>query len=100
MKNLLILILGLLIGAGGFWLVSSRHHADKEESDAKKPEQAHSEEGVFKLSKEQQAAAGIKLTEPQAAKLAEQIKAYGRVLDPAAFITLKLDVDAARVALY
>jgi hypothetical protein len=97
------LILGLVIGAGGFWLFSregpsgpeSKENAEKaaEEAGAKE------ENGVFKLDKKQQAPAGIKTAKPVRTEVPAEVKGYGRVLDPAPVIALKLDVDAARAAL-
>ena len=100
MKNVLILIIGLALGAGGFWLVSS-HRAesaahekvDKEKEADEKP--AHDED-VIKLNKKQQAAAGIEIGSPAPIELSQEVKGYGRILDPSQFVSLVLDVQAAQ----
>jgi hypothetical protein len=93
MKNILILIIGLGIGATGFWLIST-HRKEKAE-----PEKAHAEEhaapGVIKLDKKQQAAAGIETAAPEPMRLPEEVKGYGRVLDAATLVTMTLDIQAA-----
>jgi hypothetical protein len=101
MKNILILILGLVIGAGGYWFVAHRSHEDSHEEGAKHAEEEKHGEGsqaagVMKLTKEQQTAAGLKLAQPEVVEIPKQIKAYGRVLDPGAVVALALDVQAAR----
>jgi hypothetical protein len=103
MKNIIILILGLVIGAGGFWLFSregpssseSKENAEKSAEGAG----AKEENGVFKLDEKHQAAAGIKTAQPARTEVPAEVKGYGRVLDPGPVIALKLDVDAARAAL-
>jgi hypothetical protein len=96
MKNILILIIGLLAGAGGFWLISSRHETEKGEHETHAEEKsAHSDNGI-KLDPKKQEAAGIKTALPEAAHLPEEAKGYGRVLDPAQIVALTLDLQAAR----
>jgi hypothetical protein len=96
MKVILSLILGLLLGAGGYWLLqhSSAHDPKEEPGPVEEP---HG--GPLKLTEEQQSAAGIQLAQPQPAVVPATVKGYGRVLDPAPIISLKLEADAARAAL-
>lgn len=95
MKNILILIIGLAVGAGGFWLVSS-HRPEKAEPEKAPEEKTERGTDVIKLDKKQQAAAGIETAFPETARLPDEIKGYGRVLDPAQFVALNLDIQAAR----
>lgn len=98
MKNVLILIIGLALGAGGFWLVSSRHEAEKPEKENHAEEKPGShDESVIKLDAKQQKAAGVETALPQAARLPDQVKGYGRVLDPAQIVSMTLDIQAAQV---
>lgn len=100
MKNVLILIIGLAIGAGGFWLVASHRASDhdepKEHAEHAEEKSGH-DENVIKLDKKQQTAAGLEIALPEKASLAEEIKGYGRVLDPSQIISPALDIGAARV---
>ena len=96
MKNILILIIGLIAGAGGFWLISSRHEHEKAEHETHAEEKpAHGDSGI-KLDKKQQEAAGIQTALPERAHLPDEAKGYGRVLDPAQIVALTLDLQAAR----
>jgi hypothetical protein len=100
MKNILILIIGLAIGAGGFWLISSHRpeNAAHEKAEAEKPSEEKSghDADVIKLDKKQQTAANVETALPQPTRLPEEAKGYGRILDPAQFVSLVLDVQAAR----
>jgi len=96
MKNILILIIGLIVGAGGFWLISSRHDNEKAEHENHAEEKPAHGDNAIKLDKKQQEAAAIKTALPEAARLPEEVKGYGRVLDSAQIIGLTLDLQAAR----
>lgn len=96
MKNILILIIGLIVGAGGFWLISSRHEPEKAEHETHAEEKPAHGDSAIKLDKKQQEAAGIQTALPQTAHLPEEVKGYGRVLDPAQIVALTLDLQAAR----
>jgi hypothetical protein len=95
MKNILTLIIGIALGAAGFWFVSSRHI---EKPDHEKPaeEKTDHDADVIKLDKKQQDAAGVETALPEPVRLPVEVKGYGRVLDPAQFVSLALDVQAAR----
>src|SRR5205085_2503460 len=96
MKNVLILIIGLALGAGGFWLISSRRQPEKPEHEPAAEERAGHDESVIKLDAKRQKAAGIETGLPTAATLPEELKGYGRVLDPAQVVAMTLDIQAAR----
>ncbi|HUS35430.1 MAG TPA: hypothetical protein VM680_08780 [Verrucomicrobiae bacterium] len=100
MKNILILIIGLALGAGGFWLVTSRHesdHSEHKEHEEHAVEKSPHDDNVIKLDKKQQAAAGLEIALPQKGQLAGEIKGYGRVLDPSQIVSPSLDIQTARV---
>jgi hypothetical protein len=104
MKNVLILLLGLAIGAGGYWFVAHHSHGEAHEEAAKHAEEEkHGEEGqghgALKLTKEQQAAAGLKFAQAEAVEIPRQITGYGRVLDPSSVVALAFDVQTARAAM-
>jgi hypothetical protein len=97
MKNVLILIIGLAIGAGGFWLVSSHRESEKPEHEKSAEEKSGPhDESIIKLDAKQQKAAGVETALPQPARLPEEVKGYGRVLDPAQVVTMTLDIQAAQ----
>lgn len=103
MKNILILILGLALGAGGYWFAAHQTHADSHEEGEKHEEEKHGEEthapGLIKVTKKQQKAADLKLTQPEPVEIPKQIKAYGRVLDASSVVTLASDMQTARATL-
>ena len=96
MKNILILIIGLIVGAGGFWLISSRHEPEKAEHETHTEEKPAHGDNAIKLDKKQQEAADIKTALPEPARLPDEVKGYGRVLDPSQIVGLTLDLQAAR----
>ena len=96
-----------LLLAGGLWLGSG---CDKHADPAKQatPEKAHEKEGthverneagetVVALPKETQARIGLKLGALKAVSLGPEIKAYGRVVDPAPLAVLASDLMTARL---
>jgi hypothetical protein len=99
MKNILILSLGLAIGAGGVWLFERHRHTEAPEHAEAVSEEAHSEAGTIKVATNQQAAAGLKIEQPESASFSPEIKGYGRVLDPSALVMLEHDVTVARASL-
>jgi hypothetical protein len=103
MKNILILILGLALGAGGYWFAGRRTHTDSREEGPKHEEEKHGEEthapGLIKVTKEQQTAAGLKFAQPEAVEISKKIKAYGRVLDSGSVVTLAADLQTTRATL-
>lgn len=83
------IIIGLLAGGVGAWLVFRDHHAagGEEKTEGHKAASRLMEgtngETYLKLDAEAQSKAGIKVTVLAAAELKPEIKAFGRVLDPA-----------------
>ena len=98
MKTFFTLLIGVVAGAAALWLVSARLKGEKKEEDAKAEhhEESAADEGVIKLDKKKQESAGIQTAQPKAAKLAEEVKGYGRVLDPAPIVGMMLGAQAAQ----
>ena len=96
MKTFLTLLIGIVLGAAALWFVSSRVKSDEKKEEKSEHHENAVEESVLKLDKKKQGAAGIQTAQPKPAKLAEQIKGYGRVLDPAPIVAMMLDVQAAQ----
>src|ERR1043165_2716076 len=102
MKNTIFgIIVGLAIGIGGAWMLL-RHHEEKEEKKAeeKKEESVvqHGNNGeVFlKLNKEAQVHSVIKVSPLEAIETKQEIRAYGRVLDPSLLATQLVDIGTTR----
>ena len=102
MKKLLFgLIIGLLAGGAVVWIVTGRHEPAKEE------EKVHSESHVvqegsntfLKLDPETQQRMGLKTAPLEAMQLKPEVKAFGRVLDPAPLATMMTDLASARAQL-
>src|ERR1043165_1128783 len=105
MKNTIFgIIVGLAIGIGGAWMLL-RHHEEKEEKkvEEKKEESVvqHGTNGeVFlKLSKEAQEHSGIKVSSLEAVEAKQEIRAFGRVLDPSLLATQLVDIGTTRATL-
>ena len=106
MKNVLLgIIVGLLAGGVGAWLFL-RHHASgaeakKEEEKKEEPHVQHDDnDKVFlKLDKEFQWHADLKMAVLEVAELKPELKAFGRVLDPAPLATALTTLAAARAQL-
>ncbi len=92
-KFLLGLVLGGVIGGAAIW--SLRPSAGTEPSPA--PEAEPPAAGV-RLTREQQAAAGLVIARPEAAEAAGEIKAFGRVLDPTPLASLLAEIATAESA--
>ena len=99
------LFLGLLLGiaAGGaatWWYLQSRQPSTPAASEGeKKNTEAAKNDGRIHLNKEQLANAGLAFAQPQVAQWQGDVKAFGRVLDPAPLATLLTDIEAARAAM-
>jgi hypothetical protein len=96
------IIIGLLAGGVGVWIFLRHHDAAHEE---KKPEEHKEESHVvhatngetyLKLDKEAQEHVGLKTAALEAAELKPEVKAFGRVLDPAPLATSMTEIAAAR----
>jgi hypothetical protein len=93
---------GLLLGATVTWTLLK--HKDKEEKKteehAEAPHVFHTNgQTIVKLEKEGQQHAGLQTAPLEAATLRPEVKAYGRVLDPAPLAAQVVAVAGARVAL-
>jgi hypothetical protein len=64
-----------------------------EKPEPEKPDRA------IHLDKTRQEFAGIRIESPQAIRIAPEVKGYGRILDPAPFITLNLNEQTAEATL-
>jgi multidrug efflux system membrane fusion protein len=111
-RAILLIIIGVAIGGGAVWLTmhtGSGANAKPDSDDvAKKP--AGKEEDkvsithdtndniVISMNREQQDDVGIALTNPPAAQVAREVKAYGRVVDPAPIADLWLQLSTAEAA--
>jgi hypothetical protein len=93
------LLLGLVLGAAGAWLLlpSRKAGAESGEKPAATEEPAKSAAGLH-LSKEQLASAGLELASPTTATLTPQVEAFGRVLDPTPLVTAAAEVVSAQAA--
>ncbi len=102
-RTLIAILVGLALGAAGTWMFLSRHTltdapSEEHKETAKEPVAAHPS-AELKLSRDMQAAAGLKTEPPQAVEWKPEIKGYGRVLDSAPLLTAALDMDVALAAL-
>ena len=105
MRNTIFgIVIGLVLGMGGAWMLL-HHHEGKEEkkADEKKEESVvqHGTNGeVFlKLNKEAQEHSGIKVAPLEAIEAKQEIRVYGRVLDPSLLATQLADSGTLRAAL-
>jgi hypothetical protein len=98
MKKLFVgLLIGLVAGGAGAWLLAHRPAAADAPKEAAAPEKP--KDNPLHLPPAKREAAGIKLAKPSAVTIAPEVPAYGRVLDPTPFITLAAEVNTARAAL-
>jgi hypothetical protein len=102
-RTLIGILVGLALGAGGAWMIATRHaasggHGEEHKDEAKEHDEAHSPTAV-KLSREMQTNAGLRTALPASAEVKPEIKGYGRVLDPAPLVTALFDTDTAQNAL-
>jgi hypothetical protein len=101
MKNTIFgIIVGLAIGIGGAWMLL-RHHEEKEEKAEEKKEESVVQHGTngevfLKLNKEAQEHSGIKVSPLEAIETKQEIRAYGRVLDPSLLATQLVDIGTTR----
>jgi hypothetical protein len=101
----LLILIGAVTGGGLFWL---KHHGVSPPPAVDKPAEAeaggahvsHDEQGnsVVRMSDEDQGDAGIVVANPAAGKWSQEVKGYGRVLDPAPLAALFNELASAQVA--
>lgn len=106
MKKLLSgLLAGALAGGVGVWLFARSHEgAAHEEKKEEHKEESHVQHGTngetfLKLDKEAQERAGLKTAVLEAAELKPELKAFGRVVDPAPLATSLTEIATTRVQL-
>lgn len=101
MKTTLLLVVGILLGVAASWVILPRPKKGKsvpEASEHAPSEEAKSEAGLVRLNDKQRVAAGVELGEPKPVSVPAQVKAYGRILDPAPLVALALDLQTAEAA--
>lgn len=105
-RTILLILTGVVVGGGVMWMTTKHGEAAKagdgkpagEESD--KTTITHDANGniVIGMSDEMQGDAGIVVTNPVAARLAPELKGYGRVLDPAPLAALLTELASDQAA--
>jgi len=104
-KVFLGMIAGLLAGGVGAWLFLRHHESGEPEAHKEeKKEASHVQHGtngetLLKLDKAAQERAGLKVAALEAAELKPEVKAFGRVLDPAPLAAGVQEMFAADVQL-
>jgi len=100
MKKILpSLLAGLTIGVVATWLVQhSPSSPENAKADAASAPVAKPKENPLHVPPPKRTALGMVLAKPTTATLSPEINAYGRVLDPAPFITLSAEAETARLA--
>ena len=102
-KIILGILAGLALGAAATWTVLKRgdHEEKKAEEEHKEESRVlHTNDQTFvKLDKEAQEKVGLQLAPLEAASLAPEVKANGRVLDPAPLAALLVEGATARTTL-
>lgn len=103
MKRLFLgIVVGLLVGAAGAWLFLHPHEGgggeEKKEETKVESHVVHGTNGetLLQLDKEAQERAGLKVAPLEAGELPPEIKAFGRVLDPAPLAAAVTESAAAR----
>lgn len=105
---LLFILLGVIIGGGGAWLIkrgasaapAKATEAKPVEEEAAGPRVTRDAHGnaVIALSDEARGKIGIQGTNPSPMQMSPELKGYGRVLDPAPLAALLLELASAQAA--
>src|SRR3954469_17541576 len=104
MRNTIFgIVIGLALGIGGAWMVL-KHPEGKEEKKEEKKEESVVQHGTngevfLKLNKEAQEHSGIQVAALEAVEARQEIRSYGRALDPSLLATQWVDIGTARAAL-
>ena len=104
-KIILGILAGLVVGAAATWTFLKRHEAGheaepKKEEHKEEPHVFQTNDQTFvKLDRKDQEHAGLQIAPLEPATLAPEIKAFGRVLDPAPLAASLAEMASARVAL-
>lgn len=101
------IIVGLALGGAAMWLFQKQHAAPEARAEDKKEEEKEESfvqhgtngETFLKLNAEAQTRMGLKTAPLAAAQLKPEVKAYGRVLDPAPLAALLVEKAGAQAAL-
>jgi len=99
------IILGAVIGGAGVWFYERQHSAEAagEKKEEKKKtsfvQEGTNGETFLKIDKETQARMGLKTAVLAAVELKPEVRAYGRVLDPAPLTSLLVESASAKAAL-
>jgi hypothetical protein len=104
MKKLFLgIIIGLIAGGAAVWVYHLKPSSEPEKAEAKKEERRvlrdENDKPFLKLDKEFQSRAGLKITALEASELKPELKAFGRVLDPAPLAATITTIAAARAQL-
>ena len=104
MKNIVLgILVGLVLGVIGAWLVLHHREEKGEEKKESKEESRvqHNTNGetFLKLDKETQERCGLKVAPLEAVQTNPQLKAFGRVLDPSLLATQLVDISTAKATL-
>jgi hypothetical protein len=103
-KVIVAVCVGIAIGAAAVWFFlpqgGASHEPEKKEEAKSESRLVHTnDETWIRLDKKAQELAGLKIAEIQKASITPEIKAYGRVLDPAPLAALTIEIATARAAL-
>src|SRR2546427_3513368 len=98
------ILAGLVLGVAVTWIILKHDDADDEEArNEAKTEESHvrhaNGQTFVRLDREDQQHAGLKTAPLEAAALKPEVKAYGRVLDPAPLAAQMIELANARAAL-
>ncbi len=99
-KTFLGILIGVLLGAGGTWLVLRQHGASAPvtaDAAAAKPAEKEKENPLH-LTPAKRTAAGITLAKPTETTITPEAPAFGRVLDATPLVTLIAEAETARAA--
>lgn len=107
-RTILLILVGVALGASGVWLAMHNPPAETETAEADSPALndknavtvTRDAEGnaVISLSRELQNQIGLVTTTPATAQLAPELKGFGQVMDPAPLAALMMELTTARSA--
>ena len=95
------ILAGLIVGASATWTFLKHHDAAEKKEEPKEASRVvHTNDQTFlKLDAKGQEHAGLRVAALEAATLKPEVKAYGRVLDPAPLVAAVSELASARLAL-
>jgi hypothetical protein len=95
------ILAGLIVGVSATWTLLKHHdsHEEKKEEHHEASSVIHTNDQTFvKLDSKSQEHAGLRLAPLEAATLKVEVKAFGRVLDPAPLVASLAEHATARIA--